>query len=87
MRILFLSYWGLEDSLTVSTVFPHLRLLLQHPAVESILLVTIERNGRAPEFALPFPADTISFAPLVSEPGRNVLVTKTDDFQIGRAHV
>ncbi|MCC3158791.1 glycosyltransferase [Hymenobacter sp. 15J16-1T3B] len=80
MRILFLSYWGLDDPLTVSTVFPHLQLLQQRPDVESVLLVTIERNGKAPAFRLPFAADKIEFAPLISEPGRNVLVTKTDDF-------
>ncbi|OON65919.1 glycosyltransferase [Hymenobacter sp. CRA2] len=80
MRILFLSYWGLTDPLTISTVFPHLQLLQQRADVESVLLVTIERNGTAPAFELPFPADKITYAPLVSEPGRNVLLTKTDDF-------
>jgi glycosyltransferase involved in cell wall biosynthesis len=80
MRILFLSYWGLEDPLTISTVFPHLQLLQQRPDVESILLVTIERNGKRPVFQPSFSADKLTYAPLVSEPGRNVLVTKTDDF-------
>jgi glycosyltransferase involved in cell wall biosynthesis len=80
MRILFLSYWGLDDPLTISTVFPHLRLLQQRPDVESILLVTIERNGTKPIFQPTFSTDKLTYAPLVSEPGRNVLVTKTDDF-------
>ncbi|QNH61467.1 glycosyltransferase [Hymenobacter sediminicola] len=80
MRILFLSYWGLDDPLTISTVFPHLRILQQRPDVESILLVTIERNGAAPVFQPSFNTDKITYAPLVSEPGRNVLITKTDDF-------
>ncbi|MBC8084819.1 MAG: glycosyltransferase [Hymenobacter sp.] len=80
MRILFLSYWGLDDPLTASTVFPHLQLLEQRPEVESILLVTIERSGTVPDFQLAFPAEKITYASLVSEPGRHVLVTKTDDF-------
>ena len=80
MRILFLSYWGLEDPLTISTVFPHLQILQQRADVDSVLLVTIERGGVAPSFQLPFPAEKITYAPLVSVPGRNVLVTKADDF-------
>ncbi|SHL54259.1 glycosyltransferase [Hymenobacter psychrotolerans] len=80
MRILFLSYWGLDDPLTISTVFPHLRILQQRSDVESILLVTIERNGGAPAFEPAFEAGKVVYAPLVSEPGRNVLITKTDDF-------
>ncbi|MGY2133402.1 glycosyltransferase [Hymenobacter sp. HD11105] len=80
MRILFLSYWGLEDPLTISTVFPHLQLLQQRSDVERILLVTIERNGMKPIFQPFFPADKLTYEPLVSVPGRNVLVTKTDDF-------
>ena len=80
MRILFLSYWGLEDPLTTSTVFPHLQLLLLRADVEHILLVTIERDGKEPNFSPAFPTDKITFVPLLSAPGRNVLVTKTDDF-------
>lgn len=80
MRILFLSYWGVTDPLTISTVFPHLQLLQQRPDVESILLVTIERAGVVPEVQLPFSSGKVTYAPLVSQPGRNVLVTKTDDF-------
>lgn len=80
MRILFLSYWGLDDPLTISTVFPHLQLLQQRPDVESVLLVTIERTGVTPVFAPAFSTAKLRFAPLVSAPGRNVLLTKTDDF-------
>ncbi|MBC6607171.1 glycosyltransferase [Hymenobacter sp. BT188] len=80
MRILFLSYWGLDDPLTISTVFPHLQLLQQRPDVETVLLVTIERNGMKPGFQPSFPAHKLTYAPLVSAPGRNVLITKTDDF-------
>jgi glycosyltransferase involved in cell wall biosynthesis len=83
MRILFLSYWGLHDSLTTSTVFPHLRILQERPDVTAIRLVTIERGAQAQEplsFALSFAADKISFDPLRSRPSRNVLLNKIEDF-------
>ncbi|MDO7874169.1 glycosyltransferase [Hymenobacter sp. ASUV-10] len=83
MRILFLSYWGLHDGLTTSTVFPHLRLLHQRPDVEAIRLITIERGADA-QAELPFdpgfPAPKISFEPLRSRPSRNVLLNKIEDF-------
>ena len=83
MRILFLSYWGLNDGLTTSTVFPHLRLLQERPDVEAIRLVTIERGAEAQAaltFAPGFTAGKISFEPLRSRPAGNVLLTKIEDF-------
>ena len=83
MRILFLSYWGLNDGLTTSTVFPHLRLLQERPDVEAIRLVTIERGAEAQAeltFAPDFEHDKISFEPLRSRPAGNVLLTKIEDF-------
>ncbi|RTQ50611.1 glycosyltransferase [Hymenobacter gummosus] len=83
MRILFLSYWGLEDPLTTSTVLPHLQVLQERPDVESVLLVTVERGAAAlnpAPFRPGFPASKISYVPLCSRPGRNVILTKTDDF-------
>ncbi|MDQ2772050.1 MAG: glycosyltransferase [Bacteroidota bacterium] len=83
MRILFLSYWGLHDGLTTSTVFPHLRLLQERPDVEAIRLVTVERGHDARtvrDFAPGFATPKISFEPLRSRPGRNVILNKTDDF-------
>jgi len=83
MRILFLGYWGLRDGLTTSTVLPHLRVLQERPDVEAIRFVTIERGPGAQavlEFAPGFPADKISFEPLRSRPGRNVILNKIEDF-------
>lgn len=83
MRILFLSYWGLHDGLTTSTVFPHLRLLQQRPDVTAIRLVTIERGptAQAPlAFEPGYATDKISFEPLRSRPSRNVLLNKIEDF-------
>ena len=83
MRILFLSYWGLNDGLTTSTVFPHLRLLQERADVAAVRLVTIERGPDAERelaFQPGFPATKISFEPLRSRPSRNVLLNKIEDF-------
>jgi glycosyltransferase involved in cell wall biosynthesis len=83
MRILFLGYWGLHDGLTTSTVFPHLRLLQERPDVQAIRLVTIERGPQAQDelmFDPGFAVHKISFEPLRSRPGRNVILNKIEDF-------
>ncbi|MGI4734976.1 MAG: glycosyltransferase [Janthinobacterium lividum] len=83
MRILFLGYWSLHDGLTTSTVFPHLRLLQERADVEAIRLVTIERGPDAQAellFAPGYPTDKITFEPLRSRPGRNVILNKMEDF-------
>ena len=83
MRILFLGYWGLLDGLTASTIFPHLRLLHERADVEAIRLVTIERGLQAQAdlvFSPGFAAPNISFEPLRSRPGRNVILNKIEDF-------
>ncbi|GAB2958308.1 hypothetical protein GCM10027048_26550 [Hymenobacter coalescens] len=83
MRILFLSYWGLNDGLTTSTVFPHLRLLLARPDVAAIRLVTIERGAEA-QADLRLPAEfndpRLTFEPLRSRPAGNVILNKIEDF-------
>lgn len=38
-----MTYWGLNDPLTISTVFPHLKILSKFEHVDKIILVTIER--------------------------------------------
>lgn len=83
MRILFLSYWGLNDGLTTSTVFPHLRLLQERADVSSVRLVTIERGPEAQAklaFSPGFPAGKITFEPLRSRPSGNVILNKIEDF-------
>ncbi|MBO0357363.1 glycosyltransferase [Hymenobacter sp. BT186] len=83
MNLLFLSYWGLEDGLTVSTVFPHLRLLQETPEIKRILFVTIERGASASRelrFAPGFVTDKITFAPLRSRQNQPLLLNKIDDF-------
>ncbi|UOR03939.1 glycosyltransferase [Hymenobacter aerilatus] len=83
MRILFLGYWSLNDGLTTSTVFPHLRVLQERSDVEAIRLVTIERGAMAQAeltFAPGYLTPKITFLPLRSKPGQNVILTKIEDF-------
>jgi glycosyltransferase involved in cell wall biosynthesis len=83
MRILFLGYWGLNDGLTTSTVFPHLQILQERADVTAIRLVTIERGAEAQadlRFAPGFKTDKISFEPLRSKPSGNIILNKIEDF-------
>jgi glycosyltransferase involved in cell wall biosynthesis len=44
MNILYLSYWGLEDGLTCSVIYPQIKYLNSRIDVNKIILVTIERK-------------------------------------------
>ena len=44
MNILFISYWGLDEGLTQSTVIPHIKILSEYEIVNKIFLITIERD-------------------------------------------
>ena len=83
MRILFIGYWSLHEPLTISTIFPHLRILQERADVEHICLVTVERGAETQAdltLRLPYPNTKISFRPLLSRPHKLVLLNKTDDF-------
>ena len=43
MKIFYISYWGVSEGLTVSTVFPNLKVLSEDMRVESIDFFTVER--------------------------------------------
>lgn len=45
MKVLYISYWGLNDGLTQSSVLPHIRILSQMHEVSKIYFVTIERGA------------------------------------------
>ena len=44
MNICFFTYWGLNEGLTQATVIPHLEILLEFEAVDSIQFISMERN-------------------------------------------
>lgn len=43
MKIAYISYWGINDGLTQSTVFPHLEMLQLHEKVTNVYFFTFER--------------------------------------------
>lgn len=46
--IVFLSYWGSDEPLTVSTVLPTLRMLIDQGMAARVVLCTVERSARIP---------------------------------------
>ncbi len=44
MKILYATYWGVNEGLSVATSQPNLRLLCAHEKVEKVDYVTVERN-------------------------------------------
>jgi glycosyltransferase involved in cell wall biosynthesis len=43
-RLLYINYWGIDDALTISTVYPNLKII--RPYCSEIYLATVERNGK-----------------------------------------
>ena len=78
MKILFLSYWGIDDGLTRSVIFPHLEYLIEKQIVKEIHFCTIEREtGKV--FSNPFQKKIIHH-PLFSKNIKPNLVNKLNDF-------
>lgn len=45
MKIFYISYWGVSEGLTVSTVFPNLKILSEDERIDSIEFFTVERSA------------------------------------------
>jgi hypothetical protein len=76
MNVIFLSYWGINEGLSNATVLPHVTILSNHPEVDRVILVTIERG----HFHAPDLPRRVTHVPLVSKHSRNVILTKINDF-------
>lgn len=46
MRLLFISYWSVDEPLTSSTIVPYLKLMSTNSAISTVTLVTVERGGQ-----------------------------------------
>lgn len=80
MRILFVSYWGIDEGLSASTVIPHLNILASFPGVEKIFFCSIERtNPSAQPASL---GEKIVHIPLTSDAQKSAIRTKINDFKI-----
>lgn len=53
MKILYLCYWGINDSLSQSTVYPNLIRLAQLESTKRIIVVSIERGPRPRQILSP----------------------------------
>lgn len=81
MKILFQTYWGINDGLTTSTVFPNLKILAGFSEVDKIILSTIEREGEKVEYTGP-KNSKIEFNPRYSLNIRLNQLNKIFDFLI-----
>lgn len=77
MNLLYLSYWGLADGLTQSSVLPHLEILARMARTNRIIFVTVERDAFSwPELTI----DKVEHVPLTSKTLGIGLLTKVFDF-------
>ncbi len=66
-RILFLGYWNLEDGLTYSTIFPHLRILKELPQVEYLHFANTQRESLNKGSLVAIDELGIDYSPLYSK--------------------
>lgn len=50
-EVLFIGFWGVDNPLTVSTIAPHVRLLLADARVKGVTLATVERGAQWSAYA------------------------------------
>jgi hypothetical protein len=81
MTILYLAYWGVNDGLTSSTVFPHLEELCTFDKIDKIIFTTIERNQGKVGYVGPKNIK-IEFHPLYSKNLKPNILNKIVDFII-----
>jgi hypothetical protein len=79
MTILYLAYWGINDGLTISTVFPHLKTLCDFEHIQKILFCTIERDGFKVVYNGP-ENEKINYCPLYSQNTKPAILNKVFDF-------
>lgn len=79
INLLYISYWGIQDGLTQSTVLPNIDILQKLDNVESIVLLTIERNSQKVT-PTRFGNKKVQHIPVYSPDLRPYLLNKTLDF-------
>lgn len=80
MNLLYCSYWGINDPLTHSTIFPNIEILSSFPQIDSIYLTTIERNPYVAK--TDFTSDKVKHLPLLSKYQNIKLFNKWFDFNV-----
>jgi len=82
LKIIYLTYWGIDDSLTHAAAFPHINILNDHSFVEKVILVTIERTHRELQTSLSirFTRNAVTHIPMQANKGFGYLFNKLLDF-------
>jgi glycosyltransferase involved in cell wall biosynthesis len=80
MNLLYCSYWGINDPLTHSTIFPNIEILSSFPDIDSIYLATIERNPYTAK--TDFASSKVNHIPLLSKYQNVKLFNKWFDFNV-----
>jgi glycosyltransferase involved in cell wall biosynthesis len=76
INVLYISYWGANEGITMATIIPHLKILSAMPEIEQIVFCSIERN----ESEFTFKYNKIKHVPLLSKKLRSTILTKVGDF-------
>lgn len=82
MKILYLGYWNLDDPLTQSTIFPHLKILKDFNEVEKIDLVTIQREKPSSKRVQQLELLGVQYYPFLSRKYFFNILTKLMDFVV-----
>lgn len=82
MKILFIGYWNLSDPLTVSTIFPHLRILNGFSWITKIIFINIEREQSA-KLPANIDLDKVEYRPFSADRSKGFLYEKVSDFVEG----
>lgn len=81
MKIFYITYWGVKDGLSVSTVYPNLEILSKMERVESIHYFTVERiDNQQFKDALP-PISKVIHHPIQSKKILHHIITKALDWR------
>jgi len=80
MNLIYLSYWGVEEGLTQSSVLPHLKILVKMAEVRSVYFFTVERYGKVAEQEL----EGVHHIPVYSKNIKPGVANKINDFLLVR---
>ena len=75
MKVLYISYWSINDPLTISSVMPTLKALKKYLGPDRLTLVTVERkDAKFPKYTIPY--DFVDHVAITPKAQWNALATK-----------
>src|SRR5690606_16594070 len=82
MNVLYISYWSINDPLTVATVYPNLKVLSNFDWIDQIVFVNIQREVPVRQ-DVEIISDKIVYHPYNSQRENGFLIEKFSDFTAG----